>query len=171
MGGESRSGPQSTRSNPQIDPAHYQLLYEFERRLDEKLSAFREQTRDDTERIVSAAVAPLTIKLAQFEAGVNARMTEGERRFGEHERRMDDHSERIDVRPSRALTAVDDPAEGATPASNGGGYIRVDRVPTILFALATLASTIFAGIAMWRSGGTTPPTPPSQPTANQPATP
>lgn len=163
---ERRPGSQS---NPQIDPTNYQLLYEFERRLDDKLSAFRDQTSQDTERIVSAAVAPLTIKLAQFEAGVNARMSEGERRFGDHEHRFKDHSDRIDARPSRALAAVNAPAAEPTPA--GGGWIRVDRIPTILLALATVASTIFAGIAMWRSGGSVPPAIPAQPTASQPTPP
>lgn len=167
---ERRPGSQS---NPQIDPTNYQLLYEFERRLDDKLTAFREQASQDTERIVSAAVAPLTIKIAQFEAMVTARMSEGERRFGDHDRRFKDHSDRIDAKstPSRALVAVEAGAPDPAATAAGGGWIRVDRIPTIFFALATLASTIFAGIAMWRSGGAVPPAPPSQPTATQPTSP
>ena len=75
------------RNNPQIDAGGYQILYEMERRMDERFSEARQQYKDD----IAAALSPLM-----------ARLDEGNRRF-------DDHSDKIRAatKPGDKETALD----------------------------------------------------------------
>jgi hypothetical protein len=82
------------RSNPQIDAAGYQILYEMERRMDEKFSEARQQYKDD----IAAALAP-----------VLARLDDGNRRF-------DDHSDKIKAAAKQSVekaTALEKKKEGS----------------------------------------------------------
>lgn len=107
MGGESRSGPHSTRSNPQIDPMFFQLLYEIDRRLDERFKEAREQNKED----MKAALVPVSMRLD----GIDKRLDEGKQEFKALWERGDDHSGRIDAAKTLATTATATAAAATIP--------------------------------------------------------
>ena len=76
-----------TRSNAEIDPTEYRILYELERRLNEKFSEARAQAKED----IASAIAPLYPRLEAIEE----RLSEGSQHFQEHENRLGDHSDHI----------------------------------------------------------------------------
>jgi hypothetical protein len=81
-----------TRSGAEIPATSFQLLYEFERRLDEKLTEARRQTREDTQSAVTLAVSPILPRLDAIEK----RMDEGNRRFEGPDARLEGHSDKIE---------------------------------------------------------------------------
>lgn len=81
-----------TRSNAEIPATSYQLLYEFERRLDDKMREARDQTKEDIKTAVTLAVAPIFPRLDN----IDQRLDEGNKKFAAQDTRASDHSERID---------------------------------------------------------------------------
>lgn len=105
------------RSNPQIDAGAYQVLYEMERRMDERFSAAREQYKDD----INAALSPII-----------ARLDEGNRRF-------DDHSDKIKAAtkpPDKKETALEKKKESGWVAKLGEKVL----LPTFVAALSAIVS-------------------------------
>jgi cytochrome c-type biogenesis protein CcmH/NrfG len=110
------------RSNPQIDGAAYQLLYEMERRLDEKFHELRDQSKED----IKAALAPIFVRLDTIDGSVEEvrkRLAEGSQQFRDHVARLDDHSDRITVATDLAR-AKQAPAkqEGTAAVEKKGGW-------------------------------------------------
>jgi len=123
----------------------YKILYEFERRLDDKFKEARNQNREDTENAVARALVPIHGGLLT----INSRMKNGEDKFKEQGERMDDHSKRIDRKKDEDDTREIRRKEDDKKSS--GGWISVDKIPTILVALGTLISTVMASVALMRT--------------------
>jgi len=75
------SGQSRVRSSANIDAGMFQVLYELERRLDEKFRESREMTKDDIDKVL---------------APVLARLDEGNRKFGVIDARLNEHSDTIE---------------------------------------------------------------------------
>jgi hypothetical protein len=81
-----------TRSNAEIPATSYQLLYEFERRLDDKMREARDQTKEDIKAAITVAVAPIFPRLDN----IDQRLDEGNQKFAAQDARASDHSDRIE---------------------------------------------------------------------------
>jgi hypothetical protein len=76
-----------TRSSPTLDANAFQLLYEVERRLDEKFHESRSQTKED----IGNALSPILLRLET----IDSRLQRGEDRFSKQEERLNEHSDTI----------------------------------------------------------------------------
>ena len=141
-----------SRSSAELDPRMFQLLLEFNERLDEKLKERREEIKED----FRVALIQVFHRLDRLDE----RLADGAKRFESQEARMDDHSEKI----TNAMKLVDEyrarqrssEQQKGTPKNVEGGWISVDRIPAILTALGILLSSVLSTIALLRSPGVTP---------------
>lgn len=86
------SRTRSSTEIPALPASSYQLLYEFERRLDEKMRESRAQTKEDIETAVKVGLAPVFPRLDN----IDKRLDEGNDRFAAQDQRAKEHSDRID---------------------------------------------------------------------------
>ncbi len=133
------------RSNPQIDPRDYQVLYEMERRLEEKFKDARTQAQDD----IKAALAPVFPRLDTIDSSIEElkkRIAEGTEEFHDNKRRFDDHSDRInnatEIAKKAGKATVLVPA--LTSKKEGGWVVKLGE--KILLPLIVSALSIPAGI-------------------------
>lgn len=150
-----------TRSSaqlPQVDPAHFQLLYEFERRMGDLFKDARVQNKED----IANALLPVNAKLD----AMGTRLANGDARFERHEGRLDDHSDRL----AKPQTGSNDTA--ALTKKSKGGWISVDKLQALIVGIisAVIAGAVSIIVAM-KAMPTTMPTSPAPSTVSQPGTP
>lgn len=97
MGGvESNSGgvhPRS-RSSASLDPSMYQVLYELERRLDEKFTQSRQQNKEDIDSAIKPVYTQLDVIKDQLSSG-RAEFDRVNERLGEHSDNIDNAMELV----------------------------------------------------------------------------
>jgi hypothetical protein len=153
-----RSDNNGANSSAEFDARMYKLMFEFDRRLDEKFKEARMQNKEDIKTAIEIAVTPIYPRLDN----IDSRMEKGEKQFEKEEKRLSEHSERID--DVNALLA----AEGLGP--NGrkahsksqesttavhkkpeGGWISADKLPAIIAAVGSVVAVVISSVAMLRA--------------------
>jgi hypothetical protein len=82
----------TTQTVVEVDDRLYKLLFELDRRLDEKFKDARIQNKEDIKAATELAIAPIYGRLDN----IDSRLNEGNRRFTEQDARADEHSDKIE---------------------------------------------------------------------------
>ena len=162
MSGHDQHPPQGSNSSAELDARTYKMLWEFDRRLDEKFKEARAQNKEDIKTAIEIAVNPIIPRLDN----IDSRLENGEKRFNQDDKRLSDHSERIDdvkkLLASEGIS-IDGPRrkQEATTAIHKKpevGWISAASLPAIIAAIGSVVATILASVAMMRN----PQLPPQQ---------
>lgn len=153
------SSPRPRPSNTEIDPRLYQVLYEVEIRMTEKMADMRGQIKGDMVTAITLALAP-----------IDARLQEGTRIFQEQASRLDAHSDFIDdVRPLIEKLKSRKETSAIERKADTSGWISVDKLPAIITAIGSLIAVVISSVALLGRPVQAPPTQSSQPTTTTPA--
>lgn len=148
--------PPTTHKSAEVEAHGLRLLLDFERRLDEKLGAFRMQFKEDTSSAITMSIQPLK---AQIDT-VTDRLARGDSAFvsvtgmiSEDRRRLDEHSDRIALIAKSGSNGFSTPSAALEKKDAGedGGYIKVANIPMLLQALGALITTIMATVILIKS--------------------
>lgn len=158
MAGNDRSDNSGSNSSAEFDARMYKLMFEFDRRLDEKFKEARAQNKEDIKTAIEIAVNPIIPRLDN----IDNRLEKGEKQFEKEEKRLSEHSERID--DVNALLAAEGfgpngrkphnkSQEGTTAVHKKpeGGWISADKLPSIIAAVGSVVALIISSIAMLRN--------------------
>jgi chromosome segregation ATPase len=147
-----------------MDAQAYQLLLEFERRLEEKFTQARQQNKEDTQAALIVALQPVNSRLDK----IDSRMEAGDHKFTALERRFDDHSDRIQnvndfAKDHKAECPMRHRGDETTKMVSkdkmeaSGGWISAKQLPAIITAIGSLVAVVVSSVALLKAPTT--PTP------------
>jgi hypothetical protein len=87
-----KTEPATGQTSGEIDARMYKLMYELDRRLDDKFREARIQNKEDIKVATELAISPVYGRLDN----IDRRLDEGNKKFDDQDSRASDHSDRID---------------------------------------------------------------------------
>jgi hypothetical protein len=142
--GKEKSDPYGNptgQTSGEIDARMYKMMFEFDRRLEDKFKEARSQNKEDIKTAIELAISPVFHRLDN----IDGRFDAGNKRFVEQDARATEHSDRIDNALELVRMHKENCPARPRPSDKSGDTTKTNKKPAWWLVLLAGGALAFVG--------------------------